>query len=240
MKASTMKRLLIALALLSVVLAGCGGQGADPTPKPVKVPLISHQPPPLDAGWTLATIQAEGFAIGLPPGWVKFDLSQGDLDTILASMSQSNPNLASALSGQVASLMAQGIKLYAVDQNSIAGTGFATNLNIAKEPSSDVANLDQLAKQAMDEIKTQFNTSQNITFFKNRADLNSGQAERVMYNLNLNMPNGQPLSVAFTQYLAIYGGNAFILTYTTTNAQSSQYLATFDKSAKTLTFLANQ
>jgi len=235
-----MKSLWIVLALLPLVLAGCGGQDAAPTPKPVKVPLISHEPPPLEAGWTLATIQGEGFAIGLPPGWAKFDLSQGDLDTVLASMSQSNPNLANALSGQVDSLVAQGIKLYALDQNSGTGTGFATNLNIIKEPAPAGTDLDELAKQAMDEVKAELNISQNLTFFKNRADLNSGPAERVMYNLTMNMPNGKPLSVAFTQYLAIDGANAYILTYTTTDAQSSQYLSIFDKSAKTMTFLQNQ
>jgi hypothetical protein len=240
MKAPSIKILWAALALLPLLLAGCGGQDANPTPKPVKVPLISHEPPPLDAGWTLATIQGEGFAIGLPPGWAKFDLSQGDLDTVLATMSQSNPDLANALSGQVASLMAQGIKLYALDQNSAAGTGFATNLNIIKEPAPGGGDLDQLAKQAMDDVKTELNISQNLTFFKNHADLNSGPAERVMYSLNMNMPNGQPLSVAFTQYLAINSGSAYILTYTTTDAQSSQYLSTFDKSAKTMTFLQNQ
>ncbi len=164
MKAPNMKIFWVALALLPLLLAGCGGQDAVPTPKPVKVPLISHEPPPLDAGWTLATIQGEGFAIGLPPGWATFDLSQGDLDTVLAAMSQSNPNLVDALSGQVASLMAQGIELYAVLQNSMAGTGFVTNLNIIKKPAPRGADLDQLAKQAMDDVKTELNISQNLFF----------------------------------------------------------------------------
>jgi hypothetical protein len=238
MKAPGTKTLLVALALLPIVLAGCAGANdGSPTPK-AKVQLISHEPPPLEPGWSLATFQDEGFAIGLPPGWVQFDLSQGDLDTILASMSQANPNLADAMSGQVAAMMAQGIKLYAVDKNSIAA-GFATNLNVDKEPATDVTDLDQLAKQAIDQIKTQLNITQNIKFFKNRADINSGQAERVMYNLSLNMPDGSPVALAFTQYIAVDNGSAYILTYTTTDAQSAQYLSTFDKSAKTLTFLRN-
>jgi len=228
------------MLLVPVVLAGCGGQDVPATPTPTREIPISHEPPPLDGGWTLANVQKEGFAIALPPGWIEFDLSQSDLESAFSEMSQANPQMANALSGQIASLAAQGIKLYAVESAAnYASTGFASNLNIIKQPVPDDMTLDQLAKQSLDEIKKQLNLTQDIKFFKNRLNINSGEAERVQYSLNINLPAGKSLPASFSQYISIYGGNAYILTYTTTDAQFDQYSVLFDKSAKSLTFLAN-
>jgi hypothetical protein len=241
MNAFRSKALLAIILLVPVVLSGCGGaQGDPPTPKPTREIPISHEPAPLDGGWTLATVRKEGFAIGLPPGWITFDLSQNDLESAFAEMAQANPAMASALSGQIASMASQGIKLYAIENSSsYAATGFATNLNVIKEPVPDGMDLDQLSKQSLDETKKQLNLSQDIKFFKNRLNINSGEAERVQYTLNLNVPNGKTITASFSQYMAINGGNAYILTYTTTDAQFDQYSETFDKSARSLTFLAN-
>jgi hypothetical protein len=239
MNALRSKALPAILLLVLLLLAGCG-QGVNATPTPTREIPISHEPPPLDGGWTLANVQKEGFAIELPPGWITFDLSQSDLQSAFDQMSQANPAMANALSGQIASLAAQGIKLYAVESSAnYASTGFATNLNVIKEPVPNDMTLDALSQQSLDEIKKELNLTQDIKFFKNKLDINSGEAERVQYSVSMNMPTGKSVLASFSQYLSIYGGNAYILTYTTTDAQFDQYSPLFDQSAKSLTFLNN-
>jgi hypothetical protein len=192
----------------------------------------------LQAGWTLATIDSEGFAIGLPPGWVKFDLSQNDLNAGFAEMQKANPSLASSLSGEMASMAGQGIKLFAVDKyGNFASTGFATNLNVIKLEMPDNMSLDELSKKAVDEMKQQLHTDSPITFFKNRMSLNSADALRLQYDINVNAPTGKTLDVSFTQYLAIYNGYYYVVTFTTTEGEFPGYAGAFDTSAKTLTFL---
>jgi len=239
MNVSKSKWLLATLLLVPVVLAGCGTNTPRP-PTPTPVLPISHEPPALDGGWTLATMQNEGFALALPPGWIEFDLTAGDLQSGFSQMSKANPSMASILSDQIASLAAQGIKLYAVESSgSFQTTGFASNLNVVKEPVPAKTSLDALTQQSLDEMKQQLNIGQDVKFFKNRLNINSGEAERVQYSLNMNTPTGKSVAASFSQYIAINGGNAYILTYTTTEDQFAQYSETFDKSAKSLTFLSD-
>jgi hypothetical protein len=231
------------LAIVPLLFAGCGSaqDAAPPVPKVANNQIpVNHNPPPLDEGWTRAQIDSQGFSIGLPPNWIKFDLSEGDLQTIMSSLSTANPTLASALSGQVASMVAQGAKLYAFDGNGdVAAKGFATNLNLIKEDAPSDMDLDKLAQSAISEMKQQLNLNDSIKFFKNRINVNSGEALRLQYDLSLNMPNGKPIPLSFTQYLVIDSGSAYILTFATTEAEFAQYAPQFDKVAKTLTFLAS-
>jgi hypothetical protein len=200
--------------------------------------VVNHTPPPLEFGWTLATIKSEGFAIGLPPGWVKFDLSQNDLQSGISEMQKANPNLASALTGEMASMASQGIKLFAVDKyGNFASTGFATNLNVIKLELPGDTSLDQLSEQSVNEMKQQLHTDTPIKFFKNRLSVNSGEALRLQYSININTPAGKALDVSFTQYLVINDGYYYIVTFTTTDGEFAGYANAFDKSAKTLTIL---
>ncbi len=247
MDAKRLRRLSIALALVPLVLAGCGGggSGSQSGSGSGKVAnaqnIVNHDPPRLSEGWTLATVQEEGFAIGLPPGWTQFDLSSSDIEAGMNEVRQANPNMASALSAQVAQLAAQGIKLFAVDRNgNFAVTGFATNLNVIKDKTPDGANLDSLSAEAVAELKKELKTDVPIQVFKNRLDINSGEAERLQYSWTMNSPDGRTFALSVTQYVAINGEDSYILTYSTTDDQFGTYAPLFDKSAKTLTFLESK
>ena len=242
MKLQSFKRYSLALVIVPLLLAGCGGSASGTSSSTTKSSqastIVNHTPPPLEYGWTLASVKNEGFAIGLPPGWVKFDLSQNDIQSGFSEMQQANPSLASSLSGEMASMAAQGIKLFAVDKyGNFASTGFATNLNVIKLPLPGDVSLDELSQKAVDEIKQQLHTDTPIQFFKNRMDLNSGEALRLQYTININKPTGGSLDVSFTQYLAVADGSYYVVTFTTTDNEFPTYASAFDKSAKTLTFL---
>src|SRR6266566_8064260 len=242
MNAQTLRRLSIVLALVPLVLAGCaGGQSGSGSSGNAaqSQTLVNHEPPRLEEGWTLATVQDEGFAIGLPPGWTEFDMGNVNVEAGLSEIRQANPNLANALSEQVTQMAAQGIKLMAFDKYSnFAATGFATNLNIIKEQVPDGADLDSLSGEATAELKKQLQTDVPLQVFKNRLDINSGEAERLQYSFSLNGPDGRSFALSVTQYVAIDGTDSYILTYSTTDDQFPLYASAFDKSAKTLTFLA--
>ena len=240
MDAKRLGRLAMGLALVPLVLAGCGGgqSGSGSGNIADAQKIVNHDPPRLSEGWTLATVGNEGFAIGLPPGWTEFDLSSADIELALNQVRDANPGMANALSAQVAQLAAQGIKLFAVDKNgNYASTGFATNLNVLKDKTPDGATLDSLSVEAVAEVKKELKTDVPIQVFKNRLGINSGEAERLQYSWTMNAPNGKVFALSVTQYVAINGGDSYILTYSTTDDQFATYAPLFDKSAKTLTFL---
>ena len=86
-------------------------------------------------------------------------------------------------------------------------------------------------------MKQQLHTDTPITFFKNRMSLNSADALRLQYDININTPAGKTLAISFTQYLAIDNGYYYVVTFTTTEDEFAGYASAFDTSAKTLTFL---
>src|SRR5438105_1175021 len=118
MKLRTLARLSVLFLLVPLILAGCGAAGSTTKSTTASQPKIKPPaaPQPVEKDWVLYTRDDAGFALSLPAYWKKFDLDKEALNQIMSEMSTANPQLASALSDQIASMASQGIKFYAYDQ----------------------------------------------------------------------------------------------------------------------------
>src|SRR5829696_6239823 len=109
--------LVLTLFLGSVLLSGCGGAAGTTSQKAVEVPETAYvEPMPFEADWTLYTLEKDGVALSLPSGWVEFNLSEDDLQSVMGEMMAANPSFGNSMSGQITSMAAQGIKFYAFDR----------------------------------------------------------------------------------------------------------------------------
>lgn len=92
------------------------GQGANNAPAPSPVP----------ENWKKIGTPANGFSVGIPPGWVDIDLTAADLKEALDKAGIEGPSQATLESSlnQLKRLNA----LYAIDSESVS-SGFATNFN---------------------------------------------------------------------------------------------------------------
>jgi hypothetical protein len=224
--------MLLAALVLPVVLAGCGGGSTKSAAAQVK-------PRPVAQGWDLHTLEDVGVALSLPPGWQAVDMDKEALAATIEQIRQANPAIADALSGQVTSMAMQGIKFYAMDMDSPSlAYGFATNLNVIREDSASLGNLDDAMSEAIAEVEKQFAGSLDGPVMRGKLKSGSGhQVGRLSYDVFLNVPGGASMALSITQYVAAAGGGVYIVTCTTLMDNRGDYASTFEAIAEGLYFL---
>ncbi|HET9496217.1 MAG TPA: hypothetical protein VFR15_18470 [Chloroflexia bacterium] len=221
----------LAALVLPVVLAGCGGA--------TKQAAAQVKPRPVAVGWELHTLDDVGVALSLPPGWQAFNMDKQALTDTIAELRKANPSIANALSSQVTSLAVQGIKFYAADLYSPSlAFGFATNLNIIRDGSTSIDNLDEAMTEAIAEVEKQFAGSLDGPVLRGKLKSGSGhQVGRLSYDVVLNAPGGVSMPLSINQYVASAGGDVYIVTCTTLMANRGDYASTFEAMAEGLYFL---
>ena len=229
---STLSRRLfggLASSFLAVSLAACGGTAAPatqapassaPTSAPVTSPpsATPAATPFPTAGASLATtgrieFADKKFAVTLPDGWTRIDVSANDLDALLAAAGASNPALADAYSAQIKAMLAAGLVLFAFGPDPSQGT----NVNILVTPSFGVsldlleqANLAQIKPLADGEITTE------------RVALPAGPAVHLRYAI---AAAGQPVSPSIDQYFLVTDSAQYIVSVTNGEAGDAAAMA---------------
>jgi hypothetical protein len=228
---STLSRRLfggLATSLLAVSLVACGGStaqsGAPATVTPT-ITTVTSPPsatpaatPVATAGASLATtgriaFADKKFAVTLPDGWTRIDLSADDLDALLAAAGASNPALAEAYSAQIKTMLSAGLVLFAFGPDPSQGT----NVNILVTPSFGVsldlleqANVAQIKSLADGAIKTE------------RVTLPAGQAVHLQYAI---AAAGQPVSPSIDQYFLVTDSAQYIVSVTNGEAGDAAAMA---------------
>ena len=225
------RRLLggLASSILAVSLAACGGTAAPATQAPAStVPTsapVTSAPSASAAATAAATAGAslattgriefpdKKFAVTLPTGWTRIDLSAGDLDALLAAAGASNPALAEAYSAQIKAMLATGLVLFAFGPDPSQGT----NVNILVAPSFGVS-LDLLEQANLAQIKQMADgdvTSERVT-------LPAGQAVHMRYAI---AAAGQPVSPSIEQYYIVTNESQYIVSVTNADAAAAASMA---------------
>lgn len=239
-----MKKLSLRLAclvfglLVPVVLAGCGGSAADllgpePTPEPTVVPQ------PFAKDWALYTLASDHVALSLPPGWMHFNLSEDDLQTVVGGMMEANPTFGGSMSGQIASMAAQGIKFYAFDINSSSiSQGFAENLNLVRTEKPADITLDAALKETMKGLKEQMGGMLDGPLMSTRLTTTSGhELARLNYDAVFNAPDGSPMTLSLVQYIAVTNRDMYVLTGTAQVSRFGDYDQIFEGVAQGMYFI---
>lgn len=220
----------LSITLLSISLSACGGTAPSaavttdpPVPTQASTPPASSAPEasPSTAsaatpGASIATtgrieVAAQGFAVTLPDGWTRVDLSSGDLDAIMEAAGEVDPALAKQYTAQIQALLASGLAVYAF------GPDPATNLNVMAIPGAGLS-LDLLEQMNTAQIEALAGTDVDAE----RITLPGGEAVHYRYELSA---AGMPAGTTIDQYLMVAGPRQLVITVTNAPEEEARAIA---------------
>ena len=208
----------LAITLLAIGLAACGGSTPSVAAPPVQVttPPASVAPseeasPSVAAsagvpGASLATtgrieVADKGYALTLPAGWTRVDVTSSDLDKMMEAAGIADPNLAKQYSAQVKAMLAAGLSVFAFVP--LVGSGLSLDL------------LEQVNKSQIEAI-----AGPNVTV--ERVTLPAGDAIHYRYEIK---PQGSTTATSIDQYLMLVGSNQLVVTATNATAAEATAIA---------------
>jgi hypothetical protein len=221
----------LSIAVLSIGIAACGGSTPSVTttaapPVQVTAPPASVAPsesPPAAAsagvpGASLATtgrieVIDKGFALTLPAGWTRVDLSGADLDKMMEAAGIADPALAQQYSAQVKAMLAAGLSVFAVGPDPTSGT----NLNVLTLPGAGLS-LDLLEQVNQSQIEAIAGPDVKVE----RITLPAGDAIHYRYELTA---QGAPAGTSIDQFLMLVGDNQLVVTATNATAAEATAIA---------------
>jgi hypothetical protein len=226
------RRPILILALL--LAAGCSSPtaSASPTPTPTPTPTPSPSPTksPLPAGWSTVTRAADGFTISIPPTWRAIDMDPQTMTAAFKTMVEQNPSLAQTYSvEQMQALVQQGIKVMAFD----FGNGGHTNLNVLEQALPTEMSASVFAQLAASQVEVQLKIAPPKV---ESAIVGSLDAQVIRYDLPLQTANGT-FNASFSQYIAMRGKDAYIITFTSQSEDAVGNRPTFDQIAANFVLL---
>jgi hypothetical protein len=208
---------------------------ATPTPALVTIPNPLNIPAtPLANGWMLYEKPDEGYAVALPATWKPIDM---DAKTLSASISSiKDAQLAEMMQGQVGSLVAAGIKFYALDFSpEMYKYGYMNNINVIKQALSGEVSIDVILQMTVSQLEGLDAVTKPVD--NQKVSLTAGDGFLLKYQMKSSGGANQPPLIAITQYGLMYKQNFYIITLTTLPALVQQYSAVFDEIAQGFKFL---
>jgi len=218
----------LSITLLSVVaLAACGGSTpstsvapatAAVTPAPASVapaasPSASAVATPASSLATTGRIVVadKGFAVTLPDGWTRVDITPEALEAAMAA-SELDPALAAQYEAQIKSLLGTGLSIFAFGPDPTIGTqvtvlalpGMGLSLDLL-----DQINQSQLENLAEGDIVSE------------RVKLPAGDAIHYRYSLGMEGTGGATLD----QYFVLAGANQLVVTATNASEADAEAIA---------------
>jgi hypothetical protein len=221
-----MRRPLLALVALVVVLGACASESdqtfdattttaerttttTDGSDGSTTATTTEAEPPEVELpdGWQL--VEGDGVLMGVPSSWTVLDLEEGDLEELLDEIIEANPDLDSALTGQVRGLLGRGALLFAVD---FGPEGYADNVNVIRVPGrapSDPSMLESTATAGIGMLGGEVTGTRTVS-------LPAGDALRVEYEVPFGMPDGSSIDIHGVQHY-ILADASYVLTVSQTS-----------------------
>jgi predicted secreted protein len=181
----------------------------------------------LENGWTYYQALAEGFAIALPPEWLQIGLSPADLESV-AIVVDENPELREMLTSEtLRNLVAGGLVFYALDASpeSLDG-GIPATVNVLKVDLGLEVPLDFYISVNLAQVEQI--ADPDVPIIHERVSLTNLEAEEIKYAAEYVSAAGDPVPVMLTQYLALEGDTAYIITLATPTELADGYSPVFE------------
>ena len=186
-----------------------------------------------ESGWPLYEVPAEGFALALPPTWRQFDMNPATFEAKFQEALKQNPQL-EAMLGNLRQQIAAGIKFFGIDEPSMK-TGFATNVNVLRLPVPPGTTLDTAVADTLMQMESLATVTKPIAH--ERVKLAAGECERLRCKMTMQMPTGQAVAIASTQFILVKGNDVYVLTLTTLSDRDARYTPTFEKIGQGFRFI---
>lgn len=216
----------LSITLLSIALGGCGGS----TPSASVAPTTAVTPAPASVGpdaspsaaaaatpaSSLATtgrivVADKGFALTLPDGWTRVDITPEALEAAMAA-SEMDPELAAQYSAQIKSLLGTGLSIFAFGPDPSAGTQVTVLALPGMGLSLDL--LDQINQSQLENLAEGDIVSERVT-------LPAGDAIHYRYALGVEGTGGATLD----QYFVLAGSNQLVVTATNATEADAKAIA---------------
>jgi hypothetical protein len=214
-------RRVLAVLLLPVLAAGCGG-GDNGAKSATSVETVASSPK-TPAGFTVRAVRDQGFSIAVPKEWESIDASAALSGDAVKQFEQENPAAAGAV--EALSRPNSPMKLVAVDPSA---TDFATNVNVLVSRIPPSASFETWTKAEAAQIQALRPTHLS----QGPVQLAPGKGYRLAYHAKLTI-RGSPRDLAIHQYMIKRGGFLYVITYTTSAVEEARRSSTFDDSAHT-------
>lgn len=224
------------IALFAVLVTACGGAAGSASPGTTAVPTTAAPAsvtpttavpttaaptssvsglPSATAGASLATsgrieVADKGFAVTLPDGWTRIDLTSGDLEAILEAAGGFNEELAALQSEQLKQLVKGGLVVFAF------GPDAQTNLNIMSLPSGGLS-LDLLEQVNKAQV-TQLSDGEVVA---DRIELPAGEAIHFRYAVQ-GQGDQRP---SIEQFLLLVGDQQLVVSVTSGTTEDARTIA---------------
>jgi hypothetical protein len=212
------------LICLIWLLCSCGSSA---TPAPAATIAAGSLPD----GWQ--QVDVPPVSLALPDEWAFSD--PGDLDAggAITQMASQNPQLQTVLEQGRAALVAGQIQLiaYDLDPERIGDSGFPTNVRLGRQSLPEALTLDKVSDVNERDLR---NTAGFSEVQRTPVAIGNLAATRLTSTLEIKDPLGEPLLLAFEQYLLVSGKDLFVLTFTSPAGQSPSYRSVFDQILGTL------
>jgi hypothetical protein len=200
------------------------------TPAPTSVVVV------VPNGWNEYAMPENGLALSVPISWQRLPVKVQELDAALATIRQSNPELAQELGDNAPALLASGVKFWAFDLSTESQqAAFATNVTVTRTSLPNAISFETFVSVNLNQLHGL--SMRNSDIVNERTTLAGQAAERVRYLVTLTPEAGEPLTAAITQYLVLNGRNAYVITYATRADLQDKYRAVFEQSAASLRFI---
>ena len=220
----------VSISVLAIALAACGG--ATPSTTVTAAPAVQVTPPPASvapassspaasagaAGASLATtgrieVADKGFALTLPDGWTRINLSEGDMAAMLEAAGNLGPAFAEQYAAQLQAMAATGVSVFALGPNPTSGT----TLNVIALPGAGMS-LDLLEQINTAQVKALAGADVKAE----RVTLPAGDAVHYRYEVNM---QGAPAGTSIDQYLLLTGSNQLVVSVSNASAADDEAIA---------------
>lgn len=218
------KRATAGVAVIALVLAGCGGGSssragattaatnqASPTLAPTAtLPSPTPNTVGLADGWQ--RVRGDGFSIDLPSSWAPVAATDIADSNVMDALRESNPAAGPVIDSAEAAMRAGQIQLFAFDPGPrTMRSGFATNVNLIHV--GDIGgDLESLLDEMERSVSTQVPVNGRIR--TSTTTLPAGPAAVLRYEWTVRMPAAGAVDLAVTQYVVTTDGNGYIITLT--------------------------
>ncbi len=153
----------------------------EPSPLPVETAPPASVEPVATTGRIVDA--SNGYAITLPDGWLRIDLTDEDVETVVRSgLEAISPESAELVMEQVTAMTAAGIKLFAIDQDG-ATLEYVPNVNILSIPSAGLS-LNLLEHTIVAQLRNALPTLQG-EIASERITLPAGDSLQMTYDLDM-------------------------------------------------------
>jgi hypothetical protein len=227
-------RRIAGLTLVALIAVACGASTPTLTPTPV-LPTATLEPA-IPPDWETHELPEQHFSIAIPPGWTKLDLDADTMESILDSAVGDNPELAQLINSQARSLVATGIKFYALDLSPEAlAAGFPSNVNVFRQEMGVEVSPDFLAQTTVGYLKNLEAVQGDIA--TRRIDLPAGEAAQLQYRMRTTLPAGDEIDMMLAQYIVVDGEVAYIISLGGRAQDAEKNTPIFDQIARSVRIL---